>query len=214
MYLFKINDYQDSRGCNHEPSLPAFHGLGQNVCIDRDGLFKRWKKHWTRNVETFSSKFSKISYLQKWVFWVLVTLFSHVALHFVKRNTFNFYYIIFSKNYLCIHFKNSLQNSHVPDRVILWQIHFAKWKFLKMPQTAIICQLVANSGCVVWGHINTCNCTCNFVYSKLVNCNQDLICPERTFAFLAASAECTTCFGLSGWEIFVAPIHMAIITKS
>ena len=103
------------------------------------------------------------------MFWVLVTLFSHVALHFVKRNTFNFYYIIFSKNYLCIHFKNSLQNSHVPDRVILWQIHFAKWKFLKMPQTAIICQLVANSGCVVWGQINTCNCTCKFVYSKLVN---------------------------------------------
>ena len=120
-------------------------------------------------METFSSKFSKISYLQKWVFWVLVTLFSHVALHFVKRNTFNFYYIIFSKNYLCIHFKNSLQNSHVPDRVILWQIHFAKWKFLKMPQTAIICQLVANSGCVVWGQINTCNWTCNFVNSKLVN---------------------------------------------
>ena len=110
------------------------------------------------------------------MFWVLVTLFSHVALHFVKRNTFNFYYIIFSKNYLCIHFKNSLQNSHVPDRVILWQIHFAKWKFLKMPQTAIICQLVANSGCVVWGQINTCNCPCNFVYSKLVNCNQYLIC--------------------------------------
>ena len=38
-----------------------------------------------------------------------------------------------------------------------------------MPQTAIICQLVANSGCVVWGQINTCNWTCNFVYSKLVN---------------------------------------------
>ena len=137
------------------------------------------------------------------MFWVLVTLFSHVALHFVKRNTFNFYYIIFSKNYLCIHFKNSLQNSHVPDRVILWQIHFAKWKFLKMPQTAIICQLVANSGCVVWGHINTCNCTCNFVYSKLVNCNWDLICPESTFAL-----PCSYCwahylhlpFGLSGWE--------------
>ena len=120
-------------------------------------------------METFSYKVSKISYLQKWVFWVLVTLFSHVALHFVKRNTFNFYYIIFSKNYLCIHFKNSLQNSHVPDRVILWQIHFAKWKFLKMPQTAIICQLVANSGCVVWGRTNNCNWTCNVVYSKLVN---------------------------------------------
>ena len=180
----------------------------------RECLFKRWKKHWTRKVETFSSKVSKISYLQKWVFWVLVTLFSHVALHFVKRNTFNFYYIIFSKNYLCIHFKNSLQNSHVQDRVILRQSHFAKWKFLKMPQTAIICQLVANSGCVVWGQRNTCNWTCNFVYSKLVKCNQDLICPERTFAFLEASAEQTTCFGLSGWEIFVAPIHMTIITKS
>ena len=63
----------------------------------RECLFKRWKKHWTRKVETFSYKVSKISYLQKWVFWVLVTLFSHVALHFVKRNTFNFYYIIFSK---------------------------------------------------------------------------------------------------------------------
>ena len=135
----------------------------------RECLFKRWKKHLTRKAETFSSKVSKISYLQKWMIWILVTLFSHVALHSVKRNTFNFYYIIFSKNYLCIHFKNSLQNSHVPDRVILWQIHFAKWKFLKMPQTAIICQLVANSGCVVWGQINTCNWTCNFVYSKLVN---------------------------------------------
>ena len=184
-------------------NLEVRNVLGENIGGARDGLFKRWKKHWTRNVETFSSKFSKISYLQKWVFWVLVTLFSHVALHFVKRNTFNFYYIIFSKNYLCIHFKNSLQNSHVQDRVILRQSHFAKWKFLKMPQTAIICQLVANSGCVVWGHINTCNCTCNFVYSKLVNCNQDLICPESTFAL-----PCSYCwahylhlrFGLSGWE--------------
>ena len=110
-----------------------------------------------------------------------------------KETLLIFIIYFFQKNYLCIHFKNSLQNSHVPDRVILWQIHFAKWKFLKMPQTAIICQLVANSGCVVWGQINTCNWTCNFVYSKLVNCNQDLICPESTFAFLAASAEHTTC---------------------
>ena len=32
----KINDYQaaqDSRGCNHDPCLPAFHGLGQNVSM-------------------------------------------------------------------------------------------------------------------------------------------------------------------------------------
>ena len=146
--------------------------------------FKRCKKHWARKVETFSYKVSKISYLQKWVFWVLVTLFSHVALHFVKRNTFNFYYIIFSKKYLCIHFKNSLQNSHVQDRVILRQSHFAKWKFLKMPQTAIICQLVANSGCVVWGQINTCNWTCNFVYSKLVNFKLFLIGLATVFGLL------------------------------
>ena len=120
-------------------------------------------------METFSYKVSKISYLQKWMIWILVMLFSHVALHFVKRNTFNFYYIIFSKNYLCIHFKNSLQNSHVQDRIIFRQSHFTKWKFLKVPQTAIICQLVANSGCVVWGRTNNCNWTCNVVYSKLVN---------------------------------------------